>query len=90
MKTGLKKVYVEWVDSARNNDWNTVDEINFKTSFRPIEVETVGWLIHETDDYIVVAQSIGYEPEQFCGTMTIPKCSIKKIVDMLRECDLTD
>ena len=90
MKTNYKKVYIEWVDSARNNDWNTFDETDLEKSFKPVECETIGWLIQETDTYIVVTQSIGYEPEQFCGTMTIPKCSIKKMVDMLRECDLTD
>ena len=90
MKTNYKKVYVEWVDSARNNDWNITGEIDLDVDFKPIEVETIGWLVHETDNYIMVAQSIGYEPEQFCGSMIIPKCSVTKMVNMLRECDLTE
>lgn len=90
MKANFKKVYVEWVDSSRNNDWNIINEIDFNLSFCPVNIETIGWLVHETDNYIVIAQSIGYEPEQFCGTITIPKCSVNKLVGIIRECDLTD
>lgn len=86
MKTNLKKVYVEWLDSARGYDWTLLSDVDFK----PVECETIGWLIAETDTYITVGQTIGYEPEQVCNTMTIPRCAITRMSPVIRECDLTD
>lgn len=86
MKTNFRKVYVEWVDSARSYDWERLDEFEGE----PVECESIGWLIKETDKYVIIAQNLGYEPVQVCNTMTIPKCAVTKMVDMIRECDLTD
>ena len=71
----FKRVLVKWVDSARNMDWGLYEDVNEV----PIECESVGYLIKEKFDYIVVALSIAYEPLKVCQTMTIPKCSIKEI-----------
>lgn len=74
----FKKVLVRWVDSARNMDWGLYEDVNET----PVECESVGYLIKEKLDYIVLALSVVYKPLQVCQTMTIPKCSISLIQEL--------
>jgi len=73
-------VYVKWVDSFGGcGGWKEVKKIQGDVQ---IVCETVGFLIQETDNYILLAGShhsdnAEINAEESCsGDMAIPKCSI--------------
>jgi hypothetical protein len=73
-------VLVEWVDSRRGEGWVRLAEINGTVT----KCRSVGWIVAKDDCSLTLAGHIGEEPEQCCGDLTIPKCSIRKVM-ILRE-----
>lgn len=67
----MKVVYIQWLDSVREDDgWH---------EYRPLTKEklycdSVGYILHEDDDFIEIAQSITDNAVLF--TIAIPKQSI--------------
>lgn len=50
---------VHWQDSACSTGWHKADEITEFCNTSISKIETVGWLVFDAPDYIVVAQSMG-------------------------------
>lgn len=69
-------VEVEWVDSVGDGGWQERNAL----AANPHICHTIGWLIEEGPKAILLAGSYGpkqgHVPEQFSGTMVIPKCAI--------------
>lgn len=64
--------HITWIDSALgSNTWNLLEDID-KEDLKPIEVSTVGFVIKENAEYIVVALNFGNNPPQYSNTITIP------------------
>lgn len=61
-------VEVEWVDAVSNEAWSASSD-----DMSPSTMVTRGWLIKETDTYIVLANSLHKETKDFGGTNSIPK-----------------
>jgi hypothetical protein len=73
-----KLVLIEWLDSKGITDqWEFLDKIE---SMKPSKCFSVGFLIEETSQYKTIAQSIN--DTQVIGRTTIPRCSIKNIVEI--------
>ena len=70
----MKIVLVEWIDSSTEYGWLKVE--SFDTSV--VKCQSVGFLIKETDDAIVVTLSRS-DSGRCADAITIPKCSIKRI-----------
>jgi hypothetical protein len=71
-------VHVVWIDSASHPGWVDLDK--FKT--QPITVETVGWLVEESKESMVVALSgcwDGTSAHQFLDLITIPAACIRSV-----------
>jgi len=82
----MRVVRVEWIDScASNHNWLLKSDIDNWTDVEPISIFTWGVLVQEDDNYIVVAQNYGTDPEQCCNLMSIPKGCIKDIKDLDNE-----
>lgn len=84
--------YIEWLDSfGCGSNWQHIDHERLsRISFRHNCI-SVGFVIFENDDCVVIAshfspenESIGAE-ESACGDMTIPKASIVKRIVIIRE-----
>lgn len=78
-------VLVRWVDSyGCSARWEDIDE-NFDAP-EIVECESVGWLIYEDKNSLVVVPHIVEATKrtkrQGCGDMTIPRCAVKSIVDL--------
>ncbi len=74
-ETFPKAYYVEWIDSAGQDEgWSNRIAVE---SWSPCKIATVGFLISESDDSITLAGSIS-DNEKLDGVLVIPKCSIKK------------
>lgn len=70
-------VHVVWVDSVASDlGWTSPDEAGV-TSKEPCE--TVGFLLRENADEVVVALSWSPNTEQVCSTMTIPRVAVRSI-----------
>ena len=72
----LQAVRITWLDSAEVQGWTVVDELP-KTRYK--KIDTLGWLVREDKNMVVVAAHYGYQPDQVCGAMFIPVVSIVEI-----------
>ena len=75
----MKHVHIIWVDSCADGGiWVDID------SFGEQEIhyaESSGWVIHETDEIIVLAQTVGGlgdKRDRIVNWIDIPKVSIKE------------
>ena len=68
-------VEVEWVDAKFSGEWEAPDGL-----VEPGLCRTRGWLVKETDDYIVLASTVGEEgDEDVIGTCVLPRVMVKRI-----------
>lgn len=74
---------VTWIDSIRHADgWQTVEHYR-REAERSLDCETVGWIVHEDDASIMVAQS-RMTGDGGCVTevIQIPKVAIVARLDL--------
>lgn len=65
-------LFVRWVDSSAAHGWNHIEAIN-----PALKVCTsIGFLINETDDALILAAHLSFDPDLCCGDMSIPKVAI--------------
>lgn len=70
-----KLLYIKWIDSVSlyTGGWHSFEDIE---GMEPTMIDTVGYLIKETKDYITVASSLN--PFEASGDICIPKVCIKQ------------
>lgn len=71
-----KSITVTWIDSSSSHGWNYEDDA---LRLSPNEIRTQGFLIKETDDYVVVSASIANH--QIDSPICIPRICITDIHD---------
>ena len=72
-----ERVQVEWDDSTTLSGWNTKDSLDRKpTDLRCI---SVGWLVSQSKDRIVVSSSATSDFEAFNTPMSIPRSAIRRM-----------
>lgn len=80
-KIKFKSVEVIWNDASSNSEtWVSVADIS-----APEQVNTCGWLVRDTPDYITVASSVsadGRDDDIVGNTMTIPRGMIVTIKEL--------
>ena len=62
-----KVVFLRWLDSALVPEWTHLAENGLT------EIISVGYLIHEDDKHIQIAQSIYEEDDKYSAVQSIPK-----------------
>lgn len=71
----MKIVYVQWVDHCSHTEpWTKIEE---SRRLEPVVVHSVGYVLHETKDRIILASSYNTE-DQVSGDTLILKCCITK------------
>jgi hypothetical protein len=75
-KEHLKIAEVHWVDSLAGSSWTLTEDYEGDNA---IDCFTIGILINESESAVTLAQNVGFSPDQFCNTITIPKCAVKSI-----------
>ena len=75
-----RKVTVRWVDSQGGGGWRDVRDA---PNWRPTEIVTVGFVLDDHDDFLVLVQSLA-SPDadgdsQADGWLTIPRRAIIEI-----------
>ena len=64
------RIHVKWVDACHYNGWQTG-----VTTFEPVPVETVGFLVEHGGDYVSVANSVDSNG-QWADVISIPRSCI--------------
>ena len=73
-------VQVDWVDSIASNDWVTREEAVLRARGEGVmHSVSVGMLLDETDDYVLLIGSHMRDGDLVTGTMQIPRSSISEI-----------
>jgi hypothetical protein len=62
--------YVKWDDHTTHTDWVDVEKI--KTSSLK-SIESVGWLVHETDKVVILSTSCDFESGDCLDPISIAK-----------------
>lgn len=79
----MKIVKVTWIDSTASNlSWLMMEDVKNWTDIEPMLIYTYGALIQQDDNYVVIAQNYGKDPEQCCSLMSIPKGCIKELKEL--------
>jgi hypothetical protein len=71
-----KIVRVLWTDSQGHGGWMDVSEAKKDL---PLVVESVGYLITDTDDHVTIVQSITDEEDRVADSITIPRICIHSV-----------
>ena len=78
----MKLVYIEWEDAISRNQWMNKKEVNEWIKDGPWFVHSIGWIIKETDKFIILAgqhhPESNYTDELVGEVIRIPKGWIKK------------
>jgi hypothetical protein len=77
----FRLVEVQWVDSyGVTSSWGDIDEVIDESSHTTIH--SVGWIIKEREEDIVLAPNFCTKTNNVCGVMVIPRVSIKKQINL--------
>lgn len=66
----MKSVHVTWIDATSDDEWTDKDEW---TNIHPHTIETLGWLVEETDTHIIICTSYDEERNAIAGRWAIPR-----------------
>jgi hypothetical protein len=73
----MKIVECLWIDAARVGRWLDEDET---VTLQP--VATVGWLIEDLDDRVVIAASFCGDDGSYGDAIAVPRGCIKSLVEL--------
>lgn len=59
MKNDRKLMLVEWHDNFSQSGWRDVEERVTEENMRPVRIQSVGWVLAETEEVLKLAASIG-------------------------------
>lgn len=78
----MKLVLVEWLDSDDHQGWNSRAEVQRLADKDPLLCMSVGWVVADTDRYLLLAPSRGAQEEdemQVCDVMQIPRAAVSRV-----------
>ena len=73
----MKPALVTWVDSASVDGWGPLKK---RRKEKPVEIWSVGWIVHEDDDRLVMVSHRADETKEAGGTWAIPRACVKSVV----------
>lgn len=69
----MKALLIHWIDSSSDHGWGKIKEIPQS----PNDCITLGFLVRETEDFLLITHSWDPETSSVNGTIEIPKVAIK-------------
>ena len=83
MKKEPKVMQIAWRDTSGFPGWADAKDLEGK-AYEPDYIQTVGYLLKKTKHKVVIAT--GYSCwNTYLGLLTIPKCSIIGIIELVRK-----
>lgn len=71
-------VWIEWEDSCSHSGWQDADDACRDHAAGPMICQSVGWLLHQDAQQLVVAQSRN-EHGQVADRIAIPRVAVRRI-----------
>jgi hypothetical protein len=71
----LQIVHVRWVDSASLGQWEDLADVDNEIHM----IDTVGLLVHQDSDVMLIASTYDNEREAINAAIWIPKCCVKHV-----------
>jgi hypothetical protein len=79
----LRLVEVEWIDSMEIPSWRSPHEMRDAAADElDMLCHSVGWLIEETDAYVLLVSNIQASGEGVSSGMAIPRFAVVKLRDL--------
>lgn len=78
----FRVVELRWLDSVGQGTWHSFDTALQDSTTEAMHHRTVGYVLHEADDYVLVAGSISESKVMVSDTMQIPRVAIIEIVEL--------
>lgn len=75
----MRVVHIEWIDSHTDTGW---DAFTHTDAFDLCH--TVGFILDETEHYIIVAHSFDPATDEWNGRISIPLCAVKNVRTLCR------
>jgi hypothetical protein len=76
-------VLIEWTDAENGEGWHSELALDDYYQSPLLPVRSVGWLMHENNEWIVIAQSLGEQDPELAGDLLkIPRAMIREIRPM--------
>lgn len=72
----MTAVYLEWYDHATKVGWVSEAEVSDPDHVYPILNYTMGWIVHETKDQLIVSHTIN--EDSCCDPLVILKACITR------------
>ena len=80
MNIKYKVVVLEWEDITGNTEpWYTIEDA---LELEPAHMTTIGWLIADNSDYVIVSSTLGTKKEA-SDINCIPRSAIKSIEEII-------
>lgn len=80
----MRRVEIEWLDSISEGRWNDREQIERQANRANMLHRSVGYLLMDNDDFVLLAGSRGETNENYADTMQIPKVAVLAIHDLRR------
>lgn len=81
-RDGFPLIFVDWVDSAENKDNSDLSIYDLP---EPQRIFQAGFLVQDTEDYIVIAGAVKPALETFDYCIAIPRVAINAIRSLVME-----
>lgn len=75
----MNVVEVQWLDSVSEGRWHAKDDVIREATYDAMLHRSVGFLVHETEELILLAGSRGENGVMVADTMQIPRSAILHI-----------
>ena len=72
----MELIKINWIDAFSEARWMRVDEAE-EWGEDPYIIESIGWVVKETEDYIVLAASASWSDDKVSSMTAIPVVCIK-------------
>jgi hypothetical protein len=81
----MKRVQVTWIDSISDGAWVTREEaVSRATKDDILDCTSVGLLLADTDDYVLLATSHMRDGDLVQGLLQIPRVAVREVKELRR------
>jgi hypothetical protein len=77
----LKLVEVKWVDATSFDPWCSIEEVMSEEKHLN-EIVSIGYLLKETPEYLLIAQNIDTDSDNCAGCIAIPMSWTIEVEDL--------
>ena len=78
----MTRLLVRWIDSLGSAGWQQGDSARSEARGESLGCETIGFLLDETDEWLLLAMSRRVEADVISDTIQIPKVAVLEVLKL--------